>query len=63
MLVSNYVIVFGTAKSPRDAAEELRAEVLKGLKGGWQPIGGVSLEAEQLSDGTLGFIAAQAMGK
>jgi hypothetical protein len=63
MPITDYSVATGTGESPLSATVQLRNYVLNGIRGGWQPLGGVSLAAVQLPNGSYTFAASQAMGK
>jgi hypothetical protein len=63
MAIIDYGVVVGSAKTAREAAKELRQHVIVAIKQGWQPLGGVSIEAERDDDGNFEVVAVQAMVK
>ena len=63
MAITDYRILVGVGSNPVEATIQLRGYVLGALNSGWQPMGGVSITAERLSNGVLTVAATQAMGK
>lgn len=63
MPITDYVVLTGVGNSPVDATADLRTRVLKEIRSGWQPLGGVSIVAERMNTGDLTVAACQAMGK
>ena len=61
MAIKDYTVAFGSGSDVKEATEELRRHVITLVRRGWQPLGGVTMEAERLDSGKYSVVAAQAM--
>jgi hypothetical protein len=61
MVIKDYTVVVGSGSTVKEAIEALRRNVIAGIRRGWQPLGGVTMEAERLDSGNYSVAAAQAM--
>jgi len=61
MAIKDYTVAVGSGGNVKEAVDTLRGHVITLIRRGWQPLGGVTMEAERLDSGKYSVVAAQAM--